>query len=306
MIHHDTFAAIDIGSNAFRLLISYVEHTPDGKAEFRKAAFIRVPVRLGEDVFTGGAIGRDKFDRVVEAMQGFAHLIRVFNVKAFRACATSAMREAANGRELAAEIERTSGIPVEIISGQQEAETIFEAGDIAGLMNGDHRYLYVDVGGGSVEVSVYSSHRRVYSESFALGTVRNLSGAVQADEMERFKKRLHQIHHEWDPAAIIGSGGNINKTYKLLSKKSRGKEGRDENTLDTDDLKKLYEELSRMSYDERIERFGLNDYRADVIVPALEIFLVAARECHIDEVIVPKLGLVDGIIHGLYTRGSAN
>jgi exopolyphosphatase/guanosine-5'-triphosphate,3'-diphosphate pyrophosphatase len=209
------------------------------------------------------------------------------------------MREAANGRELAAEIERTSGIPVEIISGQQEAETIFEAGDIAGLMNGDHRYLYVDVGGGSVEVSVYSSHRRVYSESVALGTVRNLSGAVQADEMERFKRRLHHIHEEWDPAAIIGSGGNINKTYKLLSKKSRGK---DDNTLDADDLRKLYEELSKMSYEERIERFGLNDYRADVIVPALEIFLVAARECHIDDIIVPKIGLVDGIIHGLYTR----
>jgi exopolyphosphatase/guanosine-5'-triphosphate,3'-diphosphate pyrophosphatase len=297
--HHDTFAAIDIGSNAFRLLISYVEHTPGGKVEFRKAAFIRVPVRLGEDVFTSGAISPDKFHRVVDAMQGFAHLLRVFDVRAWAAYATSAMREASNGAALAAEIERTSGLKVEIISGREEAETIFEAGDIAGLMNGDHSYLFVDVGGGSVEVSVYSNRRRTFSESFPLGTVRALSGGVKAAEMERFKKCLRHIHKEWAPGAIIGSGGNINKAFKLLSKKSRGKEG---NLLDTDDLRKLYDELARLSYDERIERFGLNDYRADVIVPALEIFLTVARECHINDIIVPKIGLVDGIIHRLYTR----
>jgi exopolyphosphatase/guanosine-5'-triphosphate,3'-diphosphate pyrophosphatase len=301
MIPHDTFAAIDIGSNAFRCLISYVEHTPGGKAEFRKAAFIRVPVRLGEDVFTGGVIGPDKFGRVVEAMQGFAHLIKAFNVRAYRACATSAMREAANGPELVVKIQRTSGLAVEIISGREEAETIFEAGDIAGLMDGDGRYLFVDVGGGSVELSVYHNHHRAWSESFPLGTVRTLSGGVKETEMERFKKSLRDIREKWHPDAIIGSGGNINKTHKLLSKRSRGKD-KDEKTLDVGELKKLYEELSKMSYDERIERFGLNDYRADVIVPALEIFLVAAHECDIDEVIVPKIGLVDGIIHKLYSQ----
>jgi exopolyphosphatase/guanosine-5'-triphosphate,3'-diphosphate pyrophosphatase len=297
MIRHDTFAAIDIGSNAFRLLISYVENLHGDRPEFRKAAFIRVPVRLGEDVFTGGDIGPDKYRRVVEAMQGFAHLIRIFDVRASRVCATSAMREASNGPLLAAEIERTSGLRVEIISGREEAETIFEALDIGGLVNGDRSYLLVDVGGGSVEVSVYSNHRRAFSASFPLGTVRTLSGAALQTEMERFKECLHHIHEKWNPHAIIGSGGNINKTYKLLSKKARGKEG---NTLDVGDLKKLYDELSALSYDDRIARFGLNDYRADVIVPALDIFLIAAHRCHIDEVIVPKMGLVDGMIHKLY------
>jgi exopolyphosphatase/guanosine-5'-triphosphate,3'-diphosphate pyrophosphatase len=296
---HDTFAAIDIGSNAFRLLISYVEHTPGGKVEYRKAAFIRVPVRLGEDVFTVGRIGPEKFARVVEAMQGFAHLIKVFDAKAWRACATSAMREAENGPELVREIERRCGLVVEIISGKQEAETIFEAGETTGLTMGSKSYLFIDVGGGSIETSVFSGRRRVWSESFALGTVRTLSGKTKAAEMERFKDALHNAHREYKPTAIIGSGGNINKVRKMLQKKAHGK---DDNTLDVNDLKKLHEGLAAIGYDERMERFGLNDYRADVIVPALEIFLVAAHVCDIDEVIVPKIGLADGIIHSLYTR----
>jgi exopolyphosphatase/guanosine-5'-triphosphate,3'-diphosphate pyrophosphatase len=297
--HHDTFAAIDIGSNAFRLLISYVEHESDGKIEFRKAAFIRVPVRLGEDVFTKGAIGPDKFGRVVEAMEGFAHLIKAFGARAWRACATSAMREAANGPELVAEIERRSGLKVEIISGREEAETIFEAGETTGLTGDGKSWLFIDVGGGSIEVSVFSDRRRAYSESFALGTVRTLSGKTRADEMERFRQALHTIREKWKPDAIIGSGGNINKVRKLLSKKARGK---GDDILDVGDLKKLHESLSALSYDQRIEKFGLNDYRADVIVPALEIFLTAAEKCKIDEVVVPTIGLADGIIHSLYVK----
>ncbi len=299
---HDTFAAIDIGSNAFRLLICYVEHSTGargkGKVEFRKAAFIRVPVRLGEDVFTSGRIGDEKFGRVVEAMQGFSSLIKVFGAKAWRACATSAMREAGNGAELVAEIEKKSGIKVEIISGKEEAETIFEAGETTGLTLGGKSCLFIDVGGGSVEISVFDNRRRAYSESFALGTVRTLSGKTKADEMERYKKALHAIHEKYKPTVIIGSGGNINKVRKLLSKKAHGK---NDDTLDVGDLKKLFDGLSALTYDQRIAKFGLNDYRADVIVPALEIFLTAAHICHIDEVIVPKIGLADGMIHGLYT-----
>lgn len=298
MTNHDTFAAIDIGSNAFRLLISYVEHEKD-KIVFRKAAFIRVPVRLGEDVFTTGAIGPEKFGRVVEAMQGFAHLIKVFGAKAYRACATSAMREASNGAALVREIELTSGIRVEIISGREEAETIFEAGETTGLVKGGKNYLLVDVGGGSTEVSVFNGRRRAYSESFALGTVRILSGTAKESERERFRKALGQIRAEYRPGAIIGSGGNINKVRKMLLKKAHGS---GDNVLCVGDLKKLYEGLSAIGCDERIERFGLNDYRADVIVPALEIFLTAARVCDIGEVIVPTIGLADGIVHSLYTR----
>ncbi len=198
---HDTFAAIDIGSNAFRLLISYVERESGGAVDFKKAAFIRVPVRLGEDVFTGGRIGDDKRRRLVEAIQGFSFLMNAFDVRASLAYATSAMREAENGPEIVDEIFRTSGIPVEIVSGHKEAETIFEAGDIAGLMNSDKRYLYVDVGGGSVEVSVYSNRRRAFSESFPLGTVRTISGAVRRDDMERFKDFLRRVRAEYSPVA---------------------------------------------------------------------------------------------------------
>jgi exopolyphosphatase/guanosine-5'-triphosphate,3'-diphosphate pyrophosphatase len=298
MTGHDTFAAIDIGSNAFRLLISYVEVDGPGHGpEFRKAAFIRVPVRLGEDVFAGGEIGPDKFGRVVEAMQGFAHLIKAFGAKAYRACATSAMREATNGGRLVAEIERTSGLRVEIISGREEAETIVEAGETTGLALGGKSYLFIDVGGGSIEASVFSDRCRVWSESYLLGTVRTLSGKTKAAEMERFKEALHLIHKEYGPTAIIGSGGNILTVRNLLAKTAHGKHA---DTLDVSDLKKLHESLAAIGYDERMERFGLNDYRADVIVPALEIFLVAADRCKIDSVIVPTIGLADGIIHSLY------
>ncbi len=301
----ETFAAIDIGSNAFRLLISYVERGgtgvgssgsdsegSEGAVEFKKAAFIRVPVRLGEDVFTHGEIGPAKRERLVEAMQAFAHLMRVFEVKAHRACATSAMREAANGPAIVEEIRSRSGIAVEIISGRQEAETIFEAGDIAGLMNSDKRYLYVDVGGGSTEVTVYSNRRRACSESFALGTVRTLSGGVDPAECERFRKWLKSVRTEYKPVAIIGSGGNINKAHKMLA-------GKERETLRLVELELLAEQLSEMSLAERIERMGLNDYRADVIAPALDLFITAARTCRIDQIIVPKIGLVDGIIHSL-------
>ena len=291
----DTFAAIDIGSNAIRLLINYVES--NGSTEFRKAAFIRVPIRLGEDVFTTGRIGDEKRRRLVGSMQAFVHLIDVFGVHAYRACATSAMREAANRVELVEEIRRTSGLEVEIISGQEEAGIIFEAGDIAGLGSSDKCYLYVDVGGGSTEVTVYRDHGRAFSESFALGTVRMLNGATEAGETARFRESMRRIRSEYRPVAIIGSGGNINKAHKMLSKKEK-----DRNPLHYVELELLFKQLSRMSCEERIEKLGLNDYRADVIVPALGIFLLAARTCRIDEIIVPKIGLVDGIIHGLYRQ----
>ena len=290
----NTFAAIDIGSNAIRLLINYVES--NDSTDFKKAAFIRVPIRLGEDVFTKGRIGDEKRQQLVGSMQAFAHLIEVFGVQAYRACATSAMREAGNGSEMVDEIRRASGLAVEIISGQEEAEIIFEAGDIAGLGGSDKRYLYIDVGGGSTEVTVYSDHGRAFSESFTLGTVRMLSGATEAGETARFRECMRRIRNEYRPVAIIGSGGNINKAHKMLAKKEKDKS----DPMHYVELELLFKQLGRMSYEERIEKLGLNDYRADVIIPALGIFLLAARTCRIDEIIVPRIGLVDGIIHGLY------
>ncbi len=287
-----TLGAIDIGSNAIRLLISYA----DGSGGFKRAAFVRVPIRLGEDVFTKGYIGEEKLLRLNEAMRSFRHLMNTFEVRAYRACATSAMREAKNGADVVEFIRQRSDINIEVISGTEEAKTIFDAGGIAGLMDANESYLYVDVGGGSTEVTIYSRHKRVDSQSFPLGTVRSISDAVDSDEYQRFKKWLKDVALLYKPVAIIGSGGNINKVHKLLYKK-------DKESIRYVELKILYDHISDMTYSQRVKNMGLNDYRADVIVPAMKIFLTTAKVCKIDEIIAPKVGLADGIINHLYARG---
>ncbi len=286
----ETLAAIDIGSNAIRLVISYVDSR--SKVTFKKAAFLRVPIRLGEDVFTLGEISENKRQRLCEAMISFSHVMKTYKVGAFRACATSAMREARNGAEVVDYIREQSGINIEIISGQQEARTIFEAGDVAGLMDRRESYIYVDVGGGSTEVTVYSGGKRATSESFRIGTVRTISDAVDKNEPKRFKRWLEEVALPYRPIAIIGSGGNINKAHKMLLKK-------DKESIRYIELKLLYNQINDMSYEERLRNMGLNTYRADVITPALKIFLTAAKVCKIDEIMVPKVGLADGIIHHL-------
>ncbi len=289
-MNRERLAAIDIGSNAIRLLINNIEE--NGVTRFKKAAFIRVPIRLGEDVFTTGEISDHKRDRLCEAMQGFAHLMRGFNVKAYRACATSAMREARNGAEVVEYIRQQSGINIEIISGIEEAKTIFEAGNIERFIPRDSNYIYVDVGGGSTEVTVYSGHRRVTSESFRLGTVRTLSEGMNKGELKEFRDWLEKIALPFRPITIIGSGGNINKSHKMLGKREGDK-------IKYGELRSLYEELKGLSYEDRIKEFNLNTYRADVIVPAMKIFLTAAKSCKIDDIISPRIGLADGIIHQL-------
>ncbi|MFI3331947.1 MAG: hypothetical protein SNI51_00595 [Rikenellaceae bacterium] len=289
----ETLAAIDIGSNAIRLVINYVDNSD--KVAFKKAAFLRVPIRLGEDVFTKGEIGANKRQRLCEAMEAFSHVMRTYKVSKFRACATSAMREASNGAEVVDYIAKVSGISIEIISGQEEAKTIFEAGDVAGLMDRRESYLYVDVGGGSTEVTIYSNNKRATSESFRLGTVRTISDAVDKNEHKRFKRWLEEVALPYHPVAIIGSGGNINKVHKLLSKKDR-------ESIRYIELKLLYNQINEMSYEERLRNMGLNTYRADVITPAMKIFLTVAKACKIDEIVVPKVGLADGIIHHLYIK----
>ncbi len=294
-MNRETLAAIDIGSNAIRLQISYVEKH-GSKVDFKRAAFIRVPIRLGEDVFTSGKISEDKFKKMGEAMSSFAELMKVFNVKDYRACATSAMREAQNGEELTEFILENYGIQIEIISGREEAETIFEAGDIAGLMNSDQTYLYIDVGGGSTEITVYANQQMVFSESFPIGTVRMISGAVGKDELQLFKEWLEKEALPYAPVAIIGSGGNINKVQRLLGKKERTE------PIRYVEMRILYDQLKDMSYEERIRNMEMKPYRADVIMPALKIFITASKACHIDKVLVPRIGLADGIINQLYRK----
>jgi exopolyphosphatase/guanosine-5'-triphosphate,3'-diphosphate pyrophosphatase len=288
----DIFAAIDIGSNAIRLLINNIEETGT-MPDFKKVAYLRVPIRLGDDVFTTGRISRDKEWRLIHAMQGFYHILRAYGVMNYRACATSAMRDAENGKGIVESIRKASGINIDIINGREEADIICEAGGPYSLMDKKRNYLYVDVGGGSTEIVLYSSRQKVTSNSFQLGTVRMLVDAVKEEEKKRFKSWLKEIAGDNSLLSIIASGGNINKIHKVLEK-------REKEPLCYKDLKELYDNLRALSYEERIQSYKLNTYRADVIVPALKIFLTISKICKVNEVHVPKIGLSDGIIHRLY------
>lgn len=290
----DIFAAIDIGSNAIRLLINNIE-TTGIVSDFKKTAFLRVPIRLGEDVFTKNEISEEKKQRLIDAMQGFSHIMKAYCVTDYRACATSAMRDAKNGKDITDTILKESGINIEIISGQEEADIIYEAGGLSNVMDKSRNYLYVDVGGGSTEVVVYSDQQKITSNSFQLGTVRMLVNAVKEDEDKRFKTWLKDIYKKYAPLSIVASGGNINKVHKMLGK-------REKEYLNYTETKVLFDALKGMSYEERIQNFKLNTYRADVIIPALKIFLTVGKICKVNEIYVPKVGLVDGIIHHLYAE----
>lgn len=282
-----TLAAIDIGTNAVRLFISSMEEYPT-EVLYKKIAFIRVPLRLGDDVFTTGKIEEKKRKRLRETMQGFSYIMSAFNVEAYRAYATCAMREALNGEEIVQELKEASDLNVEIISGVKEAETIF-AGGMKEVVDNDKTYLYVDVGGGSTEVVVYSKGTKVDARSFPLGTVRMLNDAVEKGEMKSFKAWLKNIYQKYTPDYIIGSGGNINKVHKLLNKKEK-------ETITYQELEILYKYIKSFNLEERERVLKLNTYRADVIIPAMKIFLTVGKTCQVNEIIVPKLGLSDGII----------
>lgn len=285
-------SAIDIGSNAIRLLINTISKNSNGEDEYKKTCYIRMPIRLGEDVFSNGQISEEKIYRMVEAFQAFSHLMRAYRVQRFRCCATSAMREAANGQEVADKIFDTSGIRIEIISGKEEADLVYKAGDYSQLLDPTKTYLSVDVGGGSTEIIVYSNGKKLNSYSFRVGTVRLLNDKC-AQEFDHMKEWLQDIVNKHQPDTIIGSGGNINKVHKLHNKKRN-------EALSFFELKRLYSSLKPLSFEERMKEYGLNTYRADVIVPALKIFITVAKQCDISQVIVPKVGLSDGVIHQLH------
>ncbi|MDE6139362.1 MAG: hypothetical protein K2F95_00195 [Alistipes sp.] len=291
----ETYAAIDIGSNAIRLLIDYAETYNDNRTEFKQTAFVRVPIRLGDDVFLRSHVAENKIEALCDAMQGFSSLFRAFAVRDYRACATSAMREAANGADIIERIRLRSGIDVEIIDGVQEAETIFDAGGLGSVIDRDKSYFYVDVGGGSTEVVIYASGGKIDAQSFALGTVRILTGAAREQEWHRFGEWLSAAAEKWRPSGIIASGGNINKAHKLLDKRSK-------ECISDKELRKLRKRLEALSLEERMERYSMNSSRAEVIVPALTIFTTAVERCGIESIFVPKLGLADGIVRQLYKR----
>jgi len=299
-VKSSTLAAIDIGSNAVRLLINSVAANGVGYT-FKKIAYLRVPLRLGEDVFTQRRVSDAKTVRLVEAMQGFSYIMRACAVSEFRACATSAMRDAANGETLIAAIREKTGIDIEIVSGVQEADLIYAAGAYVPqtALRDDDACLHVDVGGGSTELVIYADQRMRFHGSFQIGTLRMLSNAVETAEKKRFTRCLKHIHEKYAPAYLVASGGNINKIYKILGKK-------DGTPLQFKELATLCARLQALSFEERMRVFSLNDYRADVIVPALEIFLEIGKTApSLLGIYVPKIGLVDGLIRDLHKKSMA-
>lgn len=288
--------AIDIGSNAARLLISDALPGPRG-VEFVKMTLVRVPLRLGFDVFETGEISPRKETNIIKTLQAYKYLLDVYEVTHFRACATSAMRDAQNAPELLQRIKKETGIDIEVISGQEEASLIYE-NHIAENLTDQESYLYIDVGGGSTELTFFSDGKLVFKESFNIGTIRLLKNQVSEaawDEMKAFiKTRTKGFHH----VTAIGTGGNINKVFSL----SKRKEGK---PLALDLLRDYYKEFNALSLAQRISVYRLREDRADVIVPALLIYINVLRWADANEILVPKIGLADGLIHALYEEVSA-
>lgn len=285
------FAAIDIGSNAIRLLFSRV-FVVDGKPHFTKEELIRMPIRLGEDVFLNGKISSQKADRLVTALRGYGELIKAYGVINYKAVATSAMRDATNGQEIIDRVKHEAGVQVEIIDGKNEAAMVF-SNHIEELLNPKHAYLYIDVGGGSTELTLYFDSKVVAAKSFNIGTVRMLLDKVPKEEWEEMKAWLKRNTVGIHPLHAIGSGGNINKIFKLSGKKET-------KHLSYERLKGIYEMLCSYTYQERIERLDLKPDRADVIIPAAKIFLTVMKHADIEKVFVPQVGLSDGLVHQLY------
>lgn len=290
-------AAIDIGTNASRLLISEVLASSTGKAVFNKLNLIRVPLRLGFDVFETGEISKEKKNMVLQTMKAYAHLMNAYGVEKSIAVATSAMRDARNSNEVVRKIYLETGINIKVISGDFEAALIYES-HVAENLNINNNYLYVDVGGGSTELTFFSNNMLVYKRSFNIGTIRLLKNMVaEADWME-MKEALRVNLRGLKNTIAIGTGGNINKVFSL-SKKKDGK------PLHIDVLKDYHKEFSSCSLQDRISLYNLREDRADVIVPALMIYIQVMKWGNMDEMLVPKIGLADGLIQHLYATSLA-
>ena len=290
-----SFAAIDIGSNAVRLLIKQLKER-DGQPVFAKVLLLRVPLRLGFDVFAGEKISEQKEKNMIRLMKSYAQLMKIYKVKHYRACATSAMRDALNGRDIIKAIRKKTGIDIEIIDGQEEAQMVYN-NHIEYMEDRQGNYMYVDVGGGSTEINMLAQGELVCSRSYNIGTVRILSNAVKESEWERLKQNMAALAQSYPGTNIIGSGGNINKLYRLAEKKDK-KQLR----ITVPTLRALHEDLKSLSVDERMEKYSLKADRADVIVPAGEIFLTIANIIGAEYIYVPVIGVADGIIDGLYAR----
>ena len=288
-------AAIDIGSNAIRLLIGEVyEH--NGLVNIDKLSLVRLPIRLGTDVFETGYISTEKAVDFIKGMQAFNIIKNIHKVKELRACATSAMRNAGNGKELVNKTLNETGIKIEIIDGQTEADIILSTFHLLSLEE-DVPYLYIDVGGGSTEISLLINGKAMASSSFNIGTVRMLIGKVKPETRSKMLTWVDHLKSEYHPQKVIGSGGNINKLIKLCCPLS-------ENEMDVTALQSIYDSMKSLSAEQRMVEWGLRSDRADVIVPASEIYLSIMKHSDINRVLVPKIGLADGLLYNMYLQYS--
>ena len=290
------YAAIDIGSNAVRLLIKSIDREAVQEKKIKKVMMLRVPLRLGFDVFSIGELSEKKADKLRRLMKAFRQLMKIYDVDDYRACATSAMRDARNGRTIIKKIEKDTGIRIEIIDGQQEARMIYN-NHIECMEDRLGNYMYVDVGGGSTEINLLTNGELVWSVSYNIGTVRMLSNAVKEGTWQQMEEELMKVTEGVAAINIIGSGGNINKLFRLADKKDKKLQ-----RLPVSSLQTVYDVLKPLTPEERVEAFSLKQDRADVIVPAAEIFLKIAEVVHAEYIYVPVIGLSDGIIDNLYAK----
>lgn len=290
------YAAIDIGSNAVRLLIKSIDRKAVQEKKIKKVMMLRVPLRLGFDVFSIGELSEKKADKLRRLMKAFRQLMKIYDVDDYRACATSAMRDARNGRTIIKKIEKDTGIRIEIIDGQEEARMIYN-NHIECMEDRLGNYMYVDVGGGSTEINLLTNGELVWSVSYNIGTVRMLSNAVKEGTWQQMEEELMKVTEGVAAINIIGSGGNINKLFRLADKKDKKLQ-----RLPVSSLQTVYDVLKPLTPEERVEAFSLKQDRADVIVPAAEIFLKIAEVVHAEYIYVPVIGLSDGIIDNLYAK----
>ncbi|GGF02800.1 Ppx/GppA phosphatase family protein [Flavobacterium limi] len=292
MIKIKKYAAIDIGSNAMRLLISNVVEQEGKEPQFNKSSLVRVPIRLGQDAFTVGEISEENIDRMVDAMKAFYLLMKVHKVERYMAFATSAMREAYNAKEVVGLIKKKADIKIEIIDGKKEA-AIIASTDLHHLLRTDQTYLFVDVGGGSTEFTLFSDGKMINSRSFKAGTVRLLNNMVHDVVWDEIEKWIRTNTKDYEEVTLIGSGGNINKLFKMSGKQQ-------EKPLSYIYINSQYAFLNSLTYEQRIAELGLNSDRADVIIHATRIYLNAMKWSGARQIYVPKIGLSDGIVKAMY------
>lgn len=292
-------AAIDIGSNGARLLIKSFDDNAPAASRIKKLQFVRIPLRLGKDVFALGKISKERQRMMMHMMKGFRQFMLLYNVEHFRACATSAMRDAENGKKVMRHIEKETGIKLEIIPGAEEAQLLCN-NLVENTESGVGNFAYVDVGGGSTEISLLHDGVLAESHSFNIGTLRMLAGAVTPEERNAMCRMLEKYAEDFPGTKIIGSGGNINRLFRLAKIKG------DSRSLPVATLKQLYAELAPLSLEERMEQFKLKDDRADVIIPAAEIFLLVARSLKCEDILVPNISLADSIVDGIYRDVQGN